>query len=510
MPLKPKLIMTLAFVILLGTYISGCSVGSDMAPAPMPVKFIVSGTVQMPGSQSATATASLRRAVSYQNLNAHIFNSSGHALSDAVTVNPADGTFSFNEIAPGEMYRIHISSASGRILLKRFLDQITGNTYNLKIDSYSTVISTLVLESNQTISAAQTISAEALGIVSLTQLVSSVESWLSGRLTTDEKDVEKVLIADTGRNNIQNMINEIIIKSASGGDNQFYFATDTIFYPDAGFRTSTAANFSRAGMAPDGRIFLYHNNVSTGKTSLRISSDGINFSEQISENIDYSVHPGFLLMPDEKTRRSYQTESAFSPNVVSRSFIGKDPPAMDSGLRYSAQAGDNSSIGGLDVFTDDRGGLVMLYVGDPRGANDIRKAYSSPGNNGLSFAFSQDNVLGDAHLSQATQKNVDPFSILLPDGRRRLFTVSHGGTSVNSFISKDSGKSFAPEPGIRLTPGDFTRFKVYSLHEPTVVRIIDGRYRMYVTARIDLNSLADENAPDRYTSVIVSATTRLQ
>ena len=58
---------------------------------------------------------------------------------------------------------------------------------------------------------------------------------------------------------------------------------------------------------------------------------------------------------------------------------------------------------------------------------------------------------------------------------------------IHSFLAED-GVNFVHDEGIRLQPSDFDwdtfGFVVYSLNDPTVVRLTDGRYRMYVTARI--------------------------
>ena len=62
--------------------------------------------------------------------------------------------------------------------------------------------------------------------------------------------------------------------------------------------------------------------------------------------------------------------------------------------------------------------------------------------------------------------------------------------------------TFKKEPYISLSPEDFTEFGVYSLNDPWVVLLPDGRYRMYVTGLV-----ADPSSPGNYTGAIVSEVT---
>ena len=70
----------------------------------------------------------------------------------------------------------------------------------------------------------------------------------------------------------------------------------------------------------------------------------------------------------------------------------------------------------------------------------------------------------------------------LADGRWRLYYphVDSSGIpdGIASAISND-GLGFAAEPGLRLGPLPGARF----LSRPAIVRLADGRYRMYVSAR---------------------------
>ena len=69
--------------------------------------------------------------------------------------------------------------------------------------------------------------------------------------------------------------------------------------------------------------------------------------------------------------------------------------------------------------------------------------------------------------------------------------------TIYSFVSNDDGYSFIRDPGTRLERGSFKEATLTSLNDPVVVRLPDGRFRMY------LASLRSDQV-----WVVVSATTR--
>ena len=89
-------------------------------------------------------------------------------------------------------------------------------------------------------------------------------------------------------------------------------------------------------------------------------------------------------------------------------------------------------------------------------------------------------------------------AVVLSDGRIRLYTSVAG--KIMSAISDNGGTKFAPEPGVRVAPGDFTSLSVQALSDPRCVHLADGRYRLYMTARISPSDGTGSQA-------IVSATT---
>jgi|CXWL01.1.fsa_nt_gi hypothetical protein len=197
-------------------------------------------------------------------------------------------------------------------------------------------------------------------------------------------------------------------------------------------------------------------------------------------------------MPDGQTWRLY----AYDLNAaVMRSLISFDGIAFtpETGTRYAPHAVDKGWMGVYEAYAEGSR-VVLIYLGDKEGANNLRRAVST--DSGESFTFEQADVLSDAALGGGGNSYVDPKTIKLPDGRRRLFAMRKG-EEVASFISTD-GLSYPMEPGKRLVLADFTSISIRSLNDPVVARLPDGRYRMYVAALV---SSTNEFS-------IVSATTR--
>jgi hypothetical protein len=247
------------------------------------------------------------------------------------------------------------------------------------------------------------------------------------------------------------------------------------------------------------------------------SRDGLAFDNAApwnDERVDMRHNPHVIAMPDGTYRQYlWDMHGQFFYSTSSRDgkHFKRDP-----GMRYMGHHSgdpceeDNSSIGIYDMFWNRGGELVMLYLGDNNGPYDsVRRAVSRDGGN--TFIFDRGNVLGDCYDVKQKQNHVDQKHIILPDGRIRLFTMVGGGPPqpgarrccrIYSWISEDDGETFEQEPGMRLAPEDFRDLDVYSLNDPFVVRLKDGRYRMYVTALIYENGEARE--------AIVSATTQYE
>lgn len=280
------------------------------------------------------------------------------------------------------------------------------------------------------------------------------------------------------------------------------------FTPDPGVRVDRAAQ-PQPGRDPDsGAVYLYYTDTSTTppREMLATSTDGLSFSKG-STPVNRANDPTRTLLPNGVWRKYLfepQTGLLKSSSSTTGLTFSSDP-----GVRYTLQAADKGTNGVWDVFVDSKGGVVLLYLADLPGLNNLRRAYSQPGDNGSTFTFDRGNVLGDSGAGGGSNSYVDPKSLLLADGRRRLFVMKGGSLppqppvrsccQIYSFITED-GRIFKLEEGIRLAPSQFTEFPVYSLNDPWVILLPDGRFRMYVAALV-----GDGSGGSKF--VIVSAST---
>lgn len=268
-------------------------------------------------------------------------------------------------------------------------------------------------------------------------------------------------------------------------------ASELRFTPDPGIRVDNASN-PAARVDESGKVILFYEDQGSHRVKVATAADGMKFSEGVApEGIR---HPFNTKLPDGTWRRySWDRQARAFTSSSSKDGAHYTP---DAGVRYTLHESDRGSMGIYDVFSDARGGVVLLYLGDMRGANNVRRAYSTDGGN--TFTFTGGNVLGDADSGGGGRSYVDQHSIPLPDGRRRLTCMK--ACEIFSFITEDDGRTFKLEPGTRLTRRDFTEFNLRCLNDPTLVRLPDGRYRIYVATQI-------ESAAGGARPVIVSATT---
>jgi hypothetical protein len=265
------------------------------------------------------------------------------------------------------------------------------------------------------------------------------------------------------------------------------------FVPDAGLRRDNASN-ARANMDSSGTVFLYYQDRTAGAGGRRLatSSDGLTFGASVTPA------PGNFANSRDRIRLADGTWRVFqlSPTYQLTMLQSADGVTFTNvnGVRYAPAPADNGTMGVYDVYRDKSGaGLTLLYLGDLFGANNTRRATSSDG--GTSFTYRNRNVLGDDGAGGGGRSYVDISSIVLADGRRCLYAMQ-GGLAIYSFVSAD-WTGFTLEPGARVSRGDWTSLQVQGLFDPTVIRLSDGRFRMYVTGQIDATRQA-----------VLSATTR--
>ena len=279
-----------------------------------------------------------------------------------------------------------------------------------------------------------------------------------------------------------------LLVSASAAANR---ESELRFTPDPGLRVDNASN-PAARVDESGKVILFYENQASRRVQVATAADGMKFPEGVPPT--GIRHPFDTKLPDGTWRRySWDRQTRAFTSSSSKDGTRYTP---DAGVRYTLHESDRGTMGIYDVFSDARGGVVLLYLGDMQGANNVRRAYSADGGN--TFTYTGGNVLGDAGASGGGRSYVDQHSIPLPDGRRRLTCMK--ACDVFSFITEDDGMTFKLEPGARLACRDFTEFPVRCLNDPTLVRLPDGRYRIYVTAQI-------ETAAGRRRQAIVSATT---
>jgi hypothetical protein len=260
---------------------------------------------------------------------------------------------------------------------------------------------------------------------------------------------------------------------------------------DSGFRIESATN-PMPGIDPmTGETWLYYADNRNNKQMVATSADGLTFRTPGEARNSWKNDPRNSRMPNGTWRRYGWNLQAlqFTSSVSSDGATFTQEP----GIRYTLQARDNGTMGIYEAFADTQGGVVLLYIGDMFGLNNVRRAYSRDG--GLTFTYDRGNILGDDSAGGAANSYVDQKALRLPDGRIRLFTMKQN--AIYSFISNDDGYSFQLEPGARLDRSSFTGATLRTLNDPVVVRLADGRYRMYVA------SLRSDNV-----WVIVSATSR--
>lgn len=250
--------------------------------------------------------------------------------------------------------------------------------------------------------------------------------------------------------------------------------------PEAGIRVNYASN-PLASVAANGTTYVVYNDRAPGGggTKFQSATDGLTFgSPTLLTNSNRSVDSRRVLMPDGVTWRLYEYVPGIGGMTSSSSTDGSNFTS-ESGVRYTPHASDNNSIGVYDHYVAADGSLIMIYVGDLSGKNNLRMARST--DNGLTFTFLKGNVLGDDDAGGGGNTFIDNKTIRLSDGRRRMFAMR--SFELLSFITAD-GIDWTREPGVRASYTDFAAagLSIYSLNDPVPVFMPDGTRRVYVAA----------------------------
>lgn len=268
-------------------------------------------------------------------------------------------------------------------------------------------------------------------------------------------------------------------------------ASTYTFVADAGVRQVDASNPGVKMNDAGALTLLYENRNGGGSNTVESdeSSDWLSF-----KNVKTGVNPDnfrAVQLPDG-TWRSYgldTTKGITGSCLKSQTSTDGVHFTPDEGCRYELPAQDQGRMGVYDFFNDQQGGVVMLYLGDLMGKNNVRRAYST--DNGWTFVFDRGNVFDDDNAGGGGNTYVDQKTVTLPDGSIYLVAMKSG--SIYSFVSQD-GQTFSALGKI-LSPADFMDVSLHSLHDPQIIRLPDGRLRLYVTGVGE-------------TSMIVSATSQ--
>lgn len=268
-------------------------------------------------------------------------------------------------------------------------------------------------------------------------------------------------------------------------------AAEPLLVADAGIRIPDATN-PTAALDASGRVQLHYESRVGGGQRVAYSEDGLTFGAGAPNDPATDLRGVHL---HGNVWRRYR----FDPRtLVVRSESSRDGKTYlpDPGVRYRPAPIDRGAFGIHAVFADrtKRGrsvrGVVLLYIGDLMGLNNVRRAYSR--DNGWTFRYERGNVLGDAGAGGGPNSFVDQQVIERPDGTIRLYCMRMG--TIYRFASRDGGVTFRRESGAVLAAATFGAL---SLHDPWPVRLPGGTERIYVAARFEGERFA-----------IVSATAR--
>lgn len=279
------------------------------------------------------------------------------------------------------------------------------------------------------------------------------------------------------------------------------------FVADEGVRMMYASN-SGVNLDEDGDMLLLYeaNGGDLHGQYLASSKDGLNFTDE-GKPVTYEEAGAFRAkqLPDGTwISYGYNTTKGIEGNcLTSQSSQDGVTFTQDEGCRYTLQEGDNGRMGVYEFFNDSKGGVVLLYLGDLDGANNVRRAYST--DNGQTFEFTNGEVLSDGTADGGSRSFVDEKTLVLPNGDVLLVAMRSG--AIYSFLSTDDGETFqitSMDPVLSASDFDSDEHgKGISLFDPQIIQLADGQLRIYVTILYD-----GENPDDKGDdfSALVSAT----
>jgi hypothetical protein len=272
---------------------------------------------------------------------------------------------------------------------------------------------------------------------------------------------------------------------------------ELLFIPDSGIRVDSVA-MQCVYLDTNGTFYLYY--TQGPQSGLAISQNGLNFTKvAIRDYPDQRHHR----LPDGTYRKYFAELDNGVVKLASESSSDGKSFVRDSGYRYTFSPNDSLTrpYVYMTACNSALGGVLIVYLAGGQ-LDNARSIYSLPGDNGWNFTIYRSNILGDSTFGGGNFSYWDPHLVLLPDGRIRLVVMNQHGPpvppavskgTIYSFTSNDHGATFSQDDGIRLRYDHFTEFEVISLNDPKLVRLPDGRFRLYVAALIKTGAAPTEN-----------------
>ncbi len=235
------------------------------------------------------------------------------------------------------------------------------------------------------------------------------------------------------------------------------------------------------------------------------SEDGLNFTASGLNPDDVPATNPFATRLPDGTWRLYDMD-AEKGILTSRSGTDGLHFTPDDGVRYAAPS-DHLPIGVRDFYVNPAGEVFFLYIGAMAKPNHyIRSALSTDGGDTFTLYADdplgdQDKDGLERHVDPKFVVLPDGGARLFTMVQHQVpIPGQRACCDIHSFTSPD-GHTWTQDPGRRLRADDFTEFTVWSLNDPWAIILPDGRFRLYVAALVD-----DGSTPQPFWA-IVSATT---
>lgn len=271
---------------------------------------------------------------------------------------------------------------------------------------------------------------------------------------------------------------------------------------DEGFRLDNASN-PRIMSYEDGVVELIYEYRATelkdepgARGYVTYSDDGLDF--EVGEQQMGDQHRGDGVLLPDGTQRRYMEDMQNGYVISQSSTDGGETWEDDEGYRYDLNEIDDGWMGVRTFWVNEDGSVGFIYntntILQPDGtkAVAVRLAVSEPGDNGMNFELVNENLIPEQSEEGFYEMSADPVVVLPEEGGVRLVVMRQGLDDVRpplgrtgeilSYFSED-GVEFESEGSI-VHWSDFEEFEVYSLNDPKIMQLDDGRFRVYVAAQI--------------------------